>query len=290
MAFKDRISGMFRFGGKEKGKPGEGSKAIPDGGDPARSDTVTTAAELATEEEREALLQELSHGFVSVGATIERLDENLSAGTRSLEAMTQVQERLPSLLAEQQHLIQEVAETATASRRALEALGEHLQQRDAAQVAIVERLEALGQSMDRQRDAHKEQLELVMRVHRSGRLFTGLLILGGFLLIVALLGALLYVIFQDRLAKPEAATAALPPAAAPASVPAASAPTADASTGSAIAPLEAGTAVATPAYPGADPATDGIDLTRIGALLTQAAESDDPTIARRAQAALATTD
>jgi len=217
---------------------------------------------------------------VSVGTSIERLDENLAAGTRSLEAMTQVQERLPALLAEQQHLIQEVAETATASRRALEALGEHLQQRDQAQQAIVERLEAMGRSMDSQRDAHKEQLELVMRVHRSGRLFTGLLILGGFVLIILLLGALLYVIFKDRLAPAPATAVAAAPAAAPVATETPPTPATD-------------TPVSDPTPPAAEAEAEpvaiaaGVDPVRIRALIEQAAAVEDPTVARRAEAALA---
>lgn len=266
MAFKDRISGMFRMGGG-KGKAG-GHSADPAGDD--RDPPRLTAPEPASEEEREQLLQELSHGFVNVGGAIENLDRNLSAGTRSLETMTATQERLPALLAEQQHLIQEVAETASASRRALESLGEHLQQRDAAQAAIVDRLEALGRNLSDQRSAHREQLELVMRVHRSSRLMTAFLILGGFLLVVALLGALLYVLLGDRLgasaAPANAETAAVPTATPPSPAELPVETVADAGQAAEVAP--------------ADDDPERLELIR------DASRSDDPTIARRARAAL----
>jgi hypothetical protein len=297
MAFKDRSSGMFGFGAKTK--PSKSSKSTaskqdaiegpsqPDGSD--EDPGIPASAELATVEEREALLRELSHGFVHVGSTIQRLDENLAAGTRSLEAMTITQERLPALLAEQQHLIHEVTETANASRRALEALGEHLQQRDAAQQAIVERLESLGKGMAEQRDAHRQQLDLVMGFHRSSRLFMGLLVFGGFVLVLLLVGALLFVLLRPHFAGsaatsgPQASPTAAP---APAEPTAARAPVDLATPAATPAPVPTAAAAPTAAQPApavaASPAPDPPSPTE----LDHAAASAAPTVARRAREAL----
>ena len=154
MAFKDRISGMFRFG---KGKPTEGGSSETASGAAASDEGHTLIP--ASSEEREALLEELSHGFVHVGQVIERLDDNLSAGTKALESVRDAQERLPALIAEQQHLISEVAQTAVASRQALEVLAEQLQRRDQAQEAMVERLEQLATGMHEQREHHQQQVQ-----------------------------------------------------------------------------------------------------------------------------------
>jgi len=251
MAFKDRISGMFRFGGKGNRSAEEGSAAQD------RSTTSKPSLPTpASEEEREELLQELGHGFTRVGNVLERLDHNLGAGVRSLEAVQQTQERLPQLIVEQQHLIRDALDQSAVTRNALQALSDHLSERDTTQQAIVDRLEQIGYNLRDQREQHDRQLQLVMSFHRSSRFMVAMLVLGAFLLIVILLGALLTVLLRPGL---------LPGVG-----------TEDAAT-TATAPREAA----------AEPAqtASAVEAGSIDELIEAARDSDNPVIAERARAA-----
>jgi hypothetical protein len=172
-------------------------------------------------------------------------------------------------LPEQQNLIQEVAETAMVSRKALEALTDQLQQRDQVQSALVDRMEQLTRGITDQRETHKQQLDLVMGFHRSSRMLTVLLMIGGFGIIMLLLAALLLMVLRPDtfgLDLRKAVTPA-PPAAAPDAHQAPEAPAADDKVGA-----------LTPAA-----AQDAVRIAQLRA----AAASPDPEIAKAAKAHLA---
>jgi len=194
MAFKDRISSMFRRGSSGKsGRKGKHKQAAQ--GDQPTSDDEQTEPDggeedllpsRADQEERQALMESLEHSFRHVGTVLERMDRHLEAGNESLPAILEGQQRL-----------------AEGNREMVSALGEHLRQRDEAQQALLERLKQLGDGLESQRSHEQRQLDLVMGVQRSNRRLMVLIIGLGFLLVLLLLAALIFVMMSG-LAQPSA--------------------------------------------------------------------------------------
>lgn len=260
MAFKDRITAMFRRGDK-RGKADTGSI-----GEPVEA-TATREIEAAGEVLHDRSSATITH-------VLERLDQHLEQGTQSLAAMNETQARLPDMLEKQQLLMTEVTQNAAASRQALDALKDYLVSRDEAQQQLLTHVAELTSGYKEQRDHERSQLDLVMTFYRSSRrVMTGLLL---FTLIgvIALIMVILAIVMRPDLvglqrggAAPVSEASAVPPAAEP--VPAAAEATPTASPDLSHSPASRQQAVSP----------------RV-ALLREASESSDPQVAARAREAL----
>ncbi|TVR47003.1 MAG: hypothetical protein EA402_01915 [Planctomycetota bacterium] len=150
---------------------------------------------------RTALMKELEQGFHQVGRVVERFDEHLGTTNRLMESVAAEQERLPAL-------ITELTAAASASRHAHEAVAQTLSSRDEANQKLLAHLGTLSDSFELERDQHRAQLALVLRLQRGSRRVLILLLLFSFLLISILLMLVLILalrpdlIGSDRIANP----------------------------------------------------------------------------------------
>lgn len=133
---------------------------------------------------RKAIVKELEQGFHHVGRVVEQLDHHLDSTNRLLESVAQEQERLPALM-------NELTAAASASRKAHETLTQEISRRDEANQRLLSTLQQLSDGLDIERDHHRAQLALVMRLQRGGRRVLAFLLFFSFLAITVLMALLL---------------------------------------------------------------------------------------------------
>ncbi|TVR13891.1 MAG: hypothetical protein EA401_05775 [Planctomycetota bacterium] len=137
-----------------------------------------------TELSRKAVIKELEQGFHHVGRVVEQLDHHLTSTNRLLESVANEQERLPALM-------NELTAAASASRKAHETLSQEIGRRDEANQRLLATLQQLSDGLDVERDHHRAQLALVMRLQRGGRRVLAFLLFFSFLAIAVLMALLL---------------------------------------------------------------------------------------------------
>ena len=168
--------------------------------------TVDSSDDPGQASARAAMMKELEQGFHQVGRVVERFDDHLGTTNRLMESVAAEQERLPAL-------ITELTSAASASRQANESMVQQLSQRDEANQKLLAHLSSLSDSFELERDQHRAQLALVLRLQRgSRRVLIGMLLLS-FLFIFILLALVLVlalrpdIISQSSLPNPFASEA-----------------------------------------------------------------------------------
>ena len=164
------------------GKPTT-AEAIEQGDDP---DAAATRA---------AMMKELEQGFHQVGRVVERFDEHLGTTNRLMESVAAEQERLPAL-------IMEMTSAASANRQASEAMAQQLSQRDDANQKLLAQIATLSNSFELERDQHRSQLALVLRLQRgSRRVLISMLLLSSVLIFILLALVLILALRPDLISQ-----------------------------------------------------------------------------------------
>lgn len=210
MAFKDWTR-LFRRSETQL-HPVDSDAAAGDATAPTRHDSEENRDQASS---RTALMKELEQGFHQVGRVVDRFDEHLGTTNRLMESVAAEQERLPAL-------ITELTAAASASRHANEAMATQLSQRDEANQRLLTHLASLSDSFELERDQHRTQLALVLRLQRGSRRVLMFMLFLSFLLISLLLALVLLLALRPDLIGSPHLTAPFP-SQLPAAVPAAQA-------------------------------------------------------------------
>ena len=141
---------------------------------------------------RAAMMKELEQGFHQVGRVVERFDDHLGTTNRLMESVAAEQERLPAL-------ITELTSAASASRQANEAVAQQLLQRDEANQKLLAHLASLSDSFELERDQHRAQLALVLRLQKGSRRVLIVMLLASGLFIFILLALVLVLALRPDL-------------------------------------------------------------------------------------------
>ncbi len=114
------------------------------------------------EEERKAIIGEMSENFQNMGSTMDQVQDHLQISTESMQ-------HLPQLIQEQQELCRQVTTAQEASQNLLAKVQEYFEQRDQAQVQVVEQMAAMNQEMKDNSVRQQEHFSNLVQSFKSGR-------------------------------------------------------------------------------------------------------------------------
>lgn len=184
MAFKDRISSLFRRVGT-----GAAAQQAPQESQQAPN---TAAREQPDEEERQELVRSLDSGVRQIGEALHHLDRHLVASSETIERAARGLSDLPSLA-------QQLGQAADSNRQLVDAMTEQLRHRDEAQAAVISSMQRLADGFEDQRRHDQQQVELVLRLHNTGRRMAVLLLGLAFVGLLVLICAILAIVLRPEL-------------------------------------------------------------------------------------------
>jgi hypothetical protein len=114
------------------------------------------------QEERKAIIGEMSESFQNMGSTMEQVQGHLQGSHEALQ-------QLPELLQGQQDLCRQVIIAQEANQGLLSKVQEYFDQRDQAQQAIIDHVSSINTAMHEHADRHHQQMTTLVNSYRSGR-------------------------------------------------------------------------------------------------------------------------
>lgn len=114
------------------------------------------------QDERKAIIGEMSDSFQSMGSTMEQVQDHLQGSQEALQ-------QLPELVQEQQELCRQVTIAQETNQALLGKVQQYFDQRDQSQQAVVEHLAGLNKEMREHADRHFQQVDKLVNSYRSGR-------------------------------------------------------------------------------------------------------------------------
>jgi len=132
------------------------------------------------------VVEQLEDGFQYVGRVLDGVDRHLRTQAEVLEAVRRTAEELPGVAGT-------MAEQARSNRELVDALRARAEERDLLHERLVAGLADLNHRSERERDDHRRELDLVMRLQRSHRRLA-MFFLAVLMMIILLLMALVVLI------------------------------------------------------------------------------------------------
>jgi hypothetical protein len=132
---------------------------------------------------------EVEHGLRSALRLAERIDEHLAEHNRLLAHVAEGQSAFPSL-------IEELARAADAGRQLHESSIAIARERDGVAKAMLSQMQDMAETLRLLRQNHQDEINLVTRLHRSGRRLLFFLLVGALGLALVLLLLLLVVVLR----------------------------------------------------------------------------------------------
>ena len=118
----------------------------------------------AEQEERQAIIGQMSDNFQNMGNTIEQVQDQLSISNETMQ-------ELPELIREHKELCRQVSSGQEANQHLLSRVQEYFEQRDSVQQEMVQQLQNIQTHMDDQSKAYHDHLTKLSTTYRSGRRF-----------------------------------------------------------------------------------------------------------------------
>lgn len=118
----------------------------------------------AEQEERQAIIGQMSDNFQNMGNTMEQVQDQLSLSNETMQ-------ELPELIREHKELCRQVSSGQEANQHLLSRVQEYFEQRDSVQQEMVQQLQNIQTHMDDQSRAYHDHLQKLSSTYRSGRRF-----------------------------------------------------------------------------------------------------------------------
>ena len=118
----------------------------------------------AEQEERQAIIGQMSDNFQNMGNTIDQVQDQLAISNETMQ-------ELPELIREHKELCRQVSSGQEANQHLLARVQEYFEQRDNVQQEMVQQLQNIQTHMDDQSKAYHDHLNKLSMTYRSGRRF-----------------------------------------------------------------------------------------------------------------------
>ena len=116
----------------------------------------------ADQEERQALIGQMSDNFQNMGNTMEQVQDQLSVSNEAMQ-------ELPELIREHKELCRQVSSSQEVNQGLLTRVQEYFEQRDHVQQEMIDQLHQLKTHLDDQSKSYHDNLQKLSSTYKSGR-------------------------------------------------------------------------------------------------------------------------